>query len=584
MPKLKKTAALLLLAATLLSALLLTACGKKEEAFFLDEKMSDYISLNRADYLNVALTVDGIPEITDADVEKYILEAYSQYLVSKNKTTTQYDGNIKKGDTVKIWYRGEMNVAAAGESERWIDFIGGCNFYPASSTTSPQQATLTVGGSSFIEDFQNKLVTLTDIGESSFKTVVDEKNHLGMEGLLDIVHVTYSYEYKDKNGNRKNGQMYDRVDLRKDEGGNYLYDSRYSDALRDSLAGVGIGYLNKTRFTAEHFDITGDLAAEDITIWNMKVVSIVKEDKPLKTVGKENLDYSFEAKFPDAYPQAPELAGKTARWYVYATEIVRPDTVKEGETLVLTYGEVVDALGITYDAVKSLMTAAEITEAEKSQSAKEAAVVAHYKEYIKKGLEAEREQTLQADVIDGLWRHIIDKVEINEDKWPEDMVDRYIESLYASAEESFAQFIQQNGSATFGTLEEYVVNQYTEGDYFTTVDKVAEGFRHMAEDQLKQEMAVYYIADAEGLRMSEGEEEKYYRGQLADMIEYYNTAYAEDIKAGKAEPFTESDLVDYGYTKQTVVSNYYYEQVSLTLYDGMVENNTITYDLPAETN
>ena len=56
----KKTVALLLLLATLLSATLLSACGNKEDEFFLKENMADYMSLSLEDYLNVALTVDGI--------------------------------------------------------------------------------------------------------------------------------------------------------------------------------------------------------------------------------------------------------------------------------------------------------------------------------------------------------------------------------------------------------------------------------------------------------------------------------------------------------------------------------------------
>ena len=574
----KKATALLLLVATALSALLLAGCGKADSEFFLKEDMSKYISLKTEDYKNVTLTVDGVAEITDEDVTKYVVQQYASYLTSQNKTVTKYDGAIKKGDTVTLWYRGEVNMAAEGEPERWVDFIGGCNFYPSSTLTSPSATNLVIGGGQFIPGFEEALIGLT-IDDCAFKTVSDSQNYVGKEGLLDVVHVTYSYEYKDANGNKKTGQMYDRVDLRKDEeSGEYLYTGRYSDALRDALAGKYVGELITTRFP-EHFDLSGDLEEEDVAVWNVKVMSIVKSDVPL--ANKDNADayHTFEVAFPSPYTNNTALAGKTARWYVYVTKIVRPEDVDVDENVVLTATEIETVFGITYDSVKPLVTADEATAAANSKAEKEALIVKYYKAYIKKGLEAQREEQLKANVIDGLWRYIVDQVEILE--WPEGMVDSYVEALYDSAESAYAEYTTQYGTAVYPTLEEYVVNNYTTGGYFTTVDKVPDGFKKMAEDQLKQEMAVHYIAAAEGFAMTKKEQKRYYNEQLAAMLEYYNTAYAEQIAAGTIQPFTEDDLVGYGYTKQTVISNYYYEEVSLALYDGMMEAGTVTFDLSA---
>ena len=576
-----KATALLLLVAALLSALLLSSCGNKENEFFLKENMADYISLTPEDYQNVALTVDGIAEITEADVNKYVMQAYASYLESQNKTETKYDGVIQKGDTVTLWYRGEVNMAADGQPEKWVDFIGGCNFYPGSTLGSPTAASLLIGGGQFIPGFEDALIGLS-IDDCAFRTVSDKQNYVGKEGLLDIVHVTYSYEYRDENGNKKTGQMFDRVDLRKD-GDGYLYTGRYSDALRDALAEKSVGDLvnnteNNGKFS-ERFDLSGDLKEEDISVWNVRVISIVKADTPLSNATVEGAHYTFEVSFPNPYTNNPALAGKKARWYAYVTEIRRPVEVTVDENVVLTAKEVTDVLGITFDNVKPFLTAEEATAAKSSTADKEAALVKYYKKYIEEGLKANREQTLQANVIDALWRHIVKKVELI--KWPEGMVDRYVDTLYAEAENAYAEYTSQNGQNVYPTLEDYVVNQYTNGDYFPTPDKVAEGFRRMAEDQLKQEMAVHYIAAAQGLAMSKKEQKRYYNEQLASMLEYYNTAYAQQIAAGQIQPFTKDDLVGYGYTKQTVVSNYYYEKVSLALYDEMMENETVTFDLPS---
>ncbi len=576
-----KATALLLLVAALLSALLLSSCGNKENEFFLKENMADYISLTPEDYQNVALTVDGIAEITAADVDKYVMQAYASYLESQNKTETKYDGVIKKGDTVTLWYRGEVNMAADGQPEKWVDFIGGCNFYPGSTLGSPTAASLLIGGGQFIPGFEDALIGLS-IDDCAFRTVSDKQNYVGKEGLLDIVHVTYSYEYRDENGNKKTGQMFDRVDLRKD-GDGYLYTGRYSDALRDALAGKYIGDLinnteNNGKF-AERFDLSGDLKEEDVSVWNVRVISIVKADTPLSNATVEGAHYTFEVSFPNPYTNNPALAGKKARWYAYVTEIRRPVEVTVDENVVLTAKEVTDVLGITFDNVKPFLTAEEATAAKSSTADKEAALVKYYKKYIEEGLKANREQTLQINVIDALWRHIVKKVELI--KWPEGMVDRYVDTLYAEAESDYAEYTSQNGQNVYPTLEDYVVNRYTNGDYFTTPDKVAEGFRRMAEDQLKQEMAVHYIAAAQGLAMSKKEQKRYYNEQLNSMIDYYNTYYSAQITAGQIQPFTKDDLVGYGYTKQKLVSDYYYEKVSLALYDEMMENETVTFSIPS---
>ena len=91
-----------------------------------------------------------------------------------------------------------------------------------------------------------------------------------------------------------------------------------------------------------------------------------------------------------------------------------------------------------------------------------------------------------------------------------------------------------------------------------------EGFRKMAEDQLKQEMAIYYIAKVTGKEMSSREQEKYYKEQMAAMLEYYNEIYGSQLNG---QTLTEQDLVNQGYTKQSMISQKYYNDVSAYLYE-----------------
>lgn len=571
---------LLLLLAMLLSAFTLTACGDDEVFFFLEEDMGDYISIGAEDYKGLALTVPGIAEIDPvADVKSYIVSAIAQYQAQNKKTETKTVATITEGDSVKIWYRGQINMAAAGEPENWVDFIGGCNLYPTSAGAA-SATDLIIGSGSFIKGFEEKLKGL-EISESSLKTGSDSDKHIGMEGFLPIAYIQYTYEYKDANGNKKKGTMVDRIDLTKDAEGNYLDKGRYSDTLREALEGHAVGETVKkddipVQFT-ESFDITGDLVPETVTVRNVMVKNVVKEEKALANVADPTAAYTFELAFPDPYTTNKELAGKTARWYVYADSLSRAVTedIKEDA---LTYKQVVDILGITFDMVKKglLLTPAEqdATEGSGTDAAKEAAVLAHYREYIAKGLEEQRTATLKENTINTLWEHIISKVEVLE--WPDGYVDAYIDTIRTEAENEYSQYAQSYGTSVYPTLADYVVNFYSD-KYFPNTASVESGFRKMAEEQLIQEMAIHYIAAAEGLTMSESEQDEYYEKQMQEMLDYYNAYYASDIAAGNVQKFTEADLANYGYTKQSIVSNYYYEQVSLHLYDSMKDK--VVYDL-----
>ena len=581
-----------LLLAMLLSLFTLTACGDEEEYFFLEEDMSDYISIDPGDYKGVALTVPGVAEIDDEAVKNYIVQAIASYQAQNKKTTTKTDGEIREGDTVKIWYRGQVNMAATGEPENWVDFIGGCNFYPTSASTAAAATDLVIGSGSFIKGFEEKLKGL-EISDSELLTVSDPNKSLGMENLLPIAYIEYHYSFRDANGNEKKGVMYDRIDLTKDGDGKYVDKGRYSDTLRAALEGHRVSEIVKNgeafaTFT-ESFDITGDLVPETVTLSYVTVKSIVKSQTALpyvpaegETAPAETPDYTFELAFPDPYSNNKALAGKTARWYVYADSLERV-TSEEITPENITASLIKTIFGIDFTKIKDglLLTAEEqnATAGSGTDAQKDAAVVAHYDEYIKKGLEEQREATLKKNTIDTLWKHIIDAIEVK--KWPDGYLDAYVDTLYAEAQNEYNQYVQSYGNAVYRSLADYVANFYSD-EYFPNAASVDAGFRKMAEDQLKQEMAIHYIAAAEGLTMSEKEQEEYYEEEMAAMIEYYNEYYSSEIAAGNAQPFTEDDLAEQGITKQSIVSNKYYEDVSLALYDILVRDKTVTYDLTGE--
>ncbi len=505
--------ALCLLLSMLCSLLLLASCKGKDEGFdFLTEDMSKYIKLPAEHYKGVALTVPDVEKVTEQTVDQYVLSALVNYYTKTAKTITlENEGTIAEGDTVLIYYRGEINMAGENEPEKWVDFIGGCNFYPQSSTTEASATSLLIGSGSMIAGFEDALVGIA-IDTSKLVTLQGKDKQLGVDG--NIAHISYTYSYTDANGNQKNGTMYDRIDLTKN-GDDYVDAGRYSDTLRLALEGKKNGGHTGTTVFTETFDITGDLVEEEVKISNVSVKKIVKVDNPLDNKTDPTLPYTFSLKFPDKYSSNKALQGKEARWYVYATQITRIDPEKASldDVPYAFVSDKTNGLGITYDSISHLLTEEEAKVT--TDGGKQELVMEYYREYVKGGLEESYEKQRQANVIDTLWKEIADKVEwVNK---PTDLIDAYVEQLRASAESAYEEYLTTEGNGLYKSLEEFVAGEYDD-EYFPKADAVEAGFYRMAEDQLKQELAIHYIAKAEGVKMSKKREQKYFDEQIASIL------------------------------------------------------------------
>ena len=150
--------------------------------------------------------------------------------------------------------------------------------------------------------------------------------------------------------------------------------------------------------------------------------------------------------------------------------------------------------------------------------------------------------------------------------WPETVVENYVTQLEAQAKSAFESYSKENGNTLIKTWQEYVVNNY-DGEYFPNVDSIPSGFRRMAEETLRQQMALYYIADVENLKMSKKEQDEGYANRIKLMIDYYNAMYG--LESGSSQSFTEADMNSAGYTKEVIVEDLLYEKVSLKLYETM---------------
>ena len=498
-----------------------------EGPWLLEDDMSLYIDINAALYKEVALKLPAVAEITMTDVERY--------LFSKRATSTLLPANgpVQYGDTVSLYYRGEVNMGTKDEPV-WVEFLGGNNF-----TSDPHS--LGIGSGSFIPGFEDALIGL-DPAETSITQAADGT----------VLYITYTFSYTDASGTLKTSAMVDRVDLTKDGEGGYTAACRYGDAFRDAVAALAVNdYLmdGESRATLTlDFDVTGDLVNETVTMTDITVYKRTNE-----------LTKSFTISFPTNYTEP--LAGREARWQVVIAGVKRP------VLLDLDYTLISETIGITYAAILAnnelfgLLSADEIATIGEDAEKQKAAVMALYEQYIFRVFEENR----RADIEESLWEafseYIVDALTVK--GYPEYAKAEYLSTLYTQAQSAYAQYATQ-----FSSFEAFLAAYYGE-EYFPEGTSTDEGFAKLAEVQLRYEMMVYYIAAAEGLDMDEAKREAYAAEEMQRVIDYYNDYYAQ-----YGITFTEEDLVKEGITRRLLVENAYFtavkELVADTLYDLIV--------------
>ncbi len=277
----KRALSLLLVFVLILSSTLIFAsCGKDKkdgEGFdFTKEKMKNYISLDRADYIGVEVEAEIYPEITEDDVDGYV-----EYILTNSVEKTVYtDKPIEEGDTVAIYFRGELDG---------VDFEGGSNY------ADPTPADLVIGSGTFIDGFEDGLIGVVP-NETSF-TKIDS----GKVKADYIAYVSYTYTYLDESGAEKTGEVKDkRIDLA---------NPKASDAIFvDKIVGQTVG----TAFTFDaSYDVTND-GEEENASFTMKVKYATMEEA-----------VAVKATFPDPYKSNEELSGKEATFYVIVKSLSR---------------------------------------------------------------------------------------------------------------------------------------------------------------------------------------------------------------------------------------------------------------------
>ena len=472
--------------------------------WLIKQDMSEYITLPTEAYQGHSFTLASVPEITMQDVERY--------LFNKRVTTTlnPADGPIQYGDTVKLYYHGEVNMGTT-EAPEWVEFIGGSNF-------GDKLHSLVIGSNSFIPGFEDALIGLDPADCGSVEDA---------DGT--VVYISYSYSYTDENNTTRVGSRVDRVDLAKNAAGEYIAPSRYSVALRDALSLLGAGeYVAVDGVNAEFvesFDLNGDFAAEELTLSAIKVTSRVTERLLEIKVG-----------FPSDYGEP--LSGRDARWIIMIESLERP------ELSALDYTLVSQTIGITYETVKGygLLSADEIAAIGEDTEKQEAAVMAHFEACILLAMEESRRDSIKEMLWDAFSEYIVDAVTVK--AYPEASKTAYMEMFRAEAEATYQQY-----SYYFASFAEFLMAYYGT-EYFPDAESIDVGFAAMAELQLRYEMAIYHIADAEGLMMDEAEADAYIEKTIEELLDYYNAYYEQ-----YGMTITEEDLIEAGITPEAILED-----------------------------
>lgn len=350
-----KRALSLLLVFTLIlsSALIFASCkdDKKEgEGFdFTKEKMKNYITLNREDYIGIEVEAeidpDQLPEITEEFIEDYLNRNVAQ-LVANGKIEGKElskDRAVEDGDIVFIYFRGSIDGVA---------FEGGSNY----SNSSP--AGLVIGSGSSIPGFEEALIGIVP-NETSFVNIDSGKIEAD-----HIAYVSYSYTYTDESGKDQSGEVKEkRIDLA---------NPNEKDALFvEHIVGQTVGGTFK--FDAE-YDVKDNGDIENVS-FTMKVNYATIE----KTV-------AIEVTFPDDYGEE-SLNGKAA---IFDVAIL-----KNVEKPALTADIVTTNFGYKSE-----------------NGAKDEALLAEYRKALKDSFTAQRNSLVEQIALENLLPMLYDKAEV----------------------------------------------------------------------------------------------------------------------------------------------------------------------------
>ncbi len=509
-----RIAALLLVLITLFTCLV--SCGDGGYNF-AKNKMKKFIQLSKESYDGITVKIDPKEEITSKEVEEYILDLRRYY--AKSETLTS--GVVQDGDTVKIYYWGE---------------IDGTPFFGGSNMADEKPYELLIGGGNFIPGFEDNLIGV-DMSTTGIVYLTGNPLTVGEEDR--ILHISYTGKYTNKDGQIKSGTISERIDLDSD--------TRFSSTFKALFLGKRLGETIAGTHT-ESLDMTGTGEKVSVEITGLKVTKIVKSETMTEVEATFPADYGVEA-----------LNGKTATFHVAVTEISRPVLPDLNESFLK------DTLKLKL--VDLLPYIPEETSENASEGAKMLAAFPHYmEEYLKENAESVYESAKKA----AMWDAISKAAKVLE--YPEEAVTEAYNSYYAQAESMYQSYASQdqNFTASYPTILSFISAYYGESypQYFQ--NKTAEaGLKELARASVKEQMVFYYIVQTEKISLTRKEKTEDYDALVQNYADYFTAQYGTEI--------TKEDILKQ-YTKDYLLEEILYNKVT----DLLAAKLKVEHNAPAQ--
>lgn len=405
----KRIIAFTLLAVTLLFAV---ACSK--------EKDNGGLSLDESVYLNQTIEAPYPQYVTEKDIDEAIQAALEEHGTPNYFT----DRAAVKGDTLNIYYKGVTTDKDGKETA----FDGGTYM------TFGSPYALTLGSGQFIDGFEDGLVGV--IPKNTYRF---EKEDESLTVSADsVIRVTYEATYDDK-GTTKSKKETDVIVN--------LADKKFGEDFTTALLGAKAG---ETRTFDTKYDINADKTADTVSM-KATVVEIAVLNP-----------CTVSATFPNPYPNSPDLAGKTVKFYVWVESITGDPTPAElNEKFVTETMKVEVKAG--EDAIKV------------------------FREYVRENLQAQRDEYVKNLTLGEAWKKLLEKATFK--KLPEDK----IEEAHKTHMEELQYYFSYYGSYYgYSKIEEFAPLYY--GVSAEDFD-LAKYMDELAENTVKQELIAEHLIE-----------------------------------------------------------------------------------------
>lgn len=495
----KRTIALLLLCTMLFCVV---SCGKdgekstdgeSGEAFDYENcEFEEYFTLDEKVYRDQTIEAPYPQYITEKDIDEAIEDALASNGTPKYVT----DRAAAKGDTVKIYYRGVTTDKNGVETA----FDGGTHM------TFGKAYSLTLGSGQFIDGFEEGLIGV--IPQNTYRFVSDDEN-LTVAGD-SVIHVTYEATYDEK-GTAKTKKGTNILEN--------LLDKTFGDEFATALLGAKAGEVRTFDTT---YDVNGD-KTKDTVAMTVTVVDIAVMNP-----------CTVSATFPTSYPNSPDLAGKTVKFYVWVESIEETVPAELNEKF--------------------------ITETMKVEVKDGEDAVTVFREYVRNNLQKQREQNVRSVTVSEAWKNLLEKAVFT--KLPEDEVKACYEYEMETLESYFSYY---GASLGCNTVEDFAPFYFgVSEDGFDLEKYVTE----ISENAIKRELIFNYLCQTHELGADEQTIAEEVEKLFQEEADYAN---AQNPNAGYTAESVRKELeAQYGegYFEKYVASNLNSERVDDFLFDN----------------